>query len=52
MIHVIFTVHLSGYGKTVEDAWDDAVESFTDDPGSPHDEPFHIDDDYDDDTDD
>ena len=30
----IFTVHLSGYGDTPEEAWDDAVEGFSQDPGN------------------
>ena len=32
----IFTVQLRGYGDTSEEAWDDAVEAFSDDPGLPH----------------
>jgi hypothetical protein len=34
MKHFEFTVVLSGYGKNQEEAWNDAVASFTDDPGS------------------
>jgi hypothetical protein len=33
MKHYIFKVTLSGYGKTPEEAWDDAVETFAQDPG-------------------
>jgi len=32
-----FCVWLSGYGETMEEAWEDAVESFVQDPGSPPD---------------
>jgi len=28
-----FELHISGIGKTVEEAWDDAVQGFTQDPG-------------------
>ena len=31
-----FTITLQGEGDTPEDAWEDAVESFTQDPGEPH----------------
>lgn len=30
-----FKIWLSGYGETEEDAWEDAVEAFMEDPGSP-----------------
>lgn len=30
-----FTVTLQGSGDTEDEAWDDAVAAFTDDPGSP-----------------
>ena len=30
-----FTVILQGTGDTPEEAWDDAVSAFTDDPGEP-----------------
>lgn len=29
-----FTITLAGYGETPEEAWQDAVEHFSDDPGS------------------
>lgn len=32
-----FTVVLWGHGETIEEAWDHAVEGFTDDPGVPND---------------
>ena len=31
-----FTVTLQGSGTTPEEAWEDAVEAFTQDPGEPH----------------
>jgi hypothetical protein len=31
-----FTVTLRGSGDTPEEAWEDAVEAFTQDPGEPH----------------
>ena len=32
----LFTVTLQGSGDTPEDAWEDAVEAFLEDPGEPH----------------
>ena len=32
----LFTVTLQGSGDTPEDAWEDAVEAFFEDPGEPH----------------
>lgn len=40
-----FTVTLSGEGDTPEDAWEDAVGSFTDDPGLPPVEPVLVEED-------
>jgi len=33
-----FKVWLSGYGETIDEAWEDACEGFSLDPGSPPDE--------------
>ena len=33
-----FPIWISGYGENIDDAWQDACESFWDDPGSPPDE--------------
>lgn len=35
---ILFTVELQGEGKTIEEAWMDAVESFSLDPGPPPEE--------------
>jgi hypothetical protein len=43
MIRYEFTVTLAGYGSSPEAAWNDAVESFYDDPGEPS-EPLIIED--------
>lgn len=32
----LFTVELRGSGESEEEAWNDAVEAFTQDPGEPH----------------
>lgn len=40
-----FTVTLSGEGDTPEDAWADAVASFTDDPGLPSEKPVLVEED-------
>lgn len=42
MAHIKFKVTLSGNGKTIQEAWLDAVEGFSQDPGNPHDEEFTI----------
>ena len=33
-----FTVTLCGTGETQEEAWDNAIEAFCEDPGIPHDD--------------
>jgi len=39
---VEFKVTLVGYGQSVQEAWDDAVESFQGDPGAPDDEEYTV----------
>lgn len=34
MFYFTFKPELSGYGKNAQEAWQDAVENFTNDPGS------------------
>ena len=36
MPRYLFTVELSGLGQSEAEAWADAVEQFTGDPGEPH----------------
>jgi hypothetical protein len=31
MKHYVFTVHLSGYGETQQEAWEDSLETFQQD---------------------
>ena len=38
MKHYTFPVNLCGLGDNIEEAWNDAVEAFMLDPGSPPDE--------------
>jgi hypothetical protein len=42
MKHYTFHVTLSGYGENLQEAWEDAVEGFYQDPGSPDDEGYTI----------
>jgi len=42
MKHFVFTVHLSGYGKDIDEAWLDAVDGFCQDPGAPDDEDYTV----------
>ncbi len=44
MKHYTFTVHLSGYGKDIEEAWEDARKTFADDPGDATDQPSEVED--------
>ena len=44
-----FSVTLSGRGKTEEEAWNEAIEAFAQDPGEPH-TVTSEEDDYDDDN--
>ncbi len=44
MKHYLFKVTLSGYGDTIEEAWEDATESFAQDPGAPDDEEYTVED--------
>ncbi len=37
-----FKVTLVGYGHSVQEAWEDAVESFQNDPGAPDDEEYKV----------
>ena len=39
---VEFKVTLVGYGHSVQEAWEDAVESFQSDPGAPDDEEYKV----------
>jgi hypothetical protein len=39
---VEFKVTLAGYGRSVQEAWEDAVESFQNDPGAPDDEEYKV----------
>ncbi len=39
---VEFKVTLAGYGHSVQEAWEDAIESFQNDPGSPDDEEYKV----------
>jgi len=32
----VFTITLQGSGDTPEEAWEDAIEAFVQDPGEPH----------------
>jgi len=32
----VFTITLQGSGDTPEEAWEDAIEAFIQDPGEPH----------------
>ena len=50
MKHYVFTVHLSGYGKDIDEAWQDATETFAQDPGAPGTEDLTVEDDDWDDT--
>lgn len=43
MVNVIqFTIYINGIGETIEEAWEDAVEGFILDPGSPPNEESDI----------
>jgi len=42
---VEFKVTLVGYGRNVQEAWEDAVEGFCQDPGSPDDEGYTVEED-------
>ncbi len=44
MKHYLFKVTLSGYGETLESAWQDATEQFAQDPGAPDDEDYKVED--------
>jgi len=37
-----FTLTLSGYGNNIQEAWNDATDSFAQDPGSPEDTDYEI----------
>ena len=37
-----FKVTLVGYGHSVQEAWEDAVEGFQNDPGAPDDEAYEV----------
>ena len=39
---VEFKVTLVGYGHSVQEAWEDAVEGFQNDPGAPDDEEYKV----------
>ena len=39
---VEFKVTLVGYGCSVQEAWEDAVEGFQNDPGAPDDEEYKV----------
>jgi len=39
---VEFKVTLVGYGHSVQEAWEDAIESFQNDPGAPDDEEYRV----------
>ena len=39
---VEFKVTLVGYGHSVQEAWEDAIESFQNDPGAPDDEAYEV----------
>ena len=39
---VEFKVTLVGHGQSVQEAWEDAVESFQNDPGAPDDEEYKV----------
>ena len=39
---VEFKVTLVGYGHSVQEAWEDAIESFQHDPGAPDDEEYKV----------
>jgi len=39
---VEFKVTLVGYGHSVQQAWEDAIESFQNDPGAPNDEEYRV----------
>ena len=39
---VEFKVTLVGYGHSVQEAWEDAIESFQNDPGTPDDEEYKV----------
>jgi len=39
---VEFKVTLVGYGHSVQEAWEDAIESFQNDPGAPDDEEYEV----------
>ena len=39
---VEFKVTLVGHGHSVQEAWEDAVESFQNDPGAPDDEEYRV----------
>ena len=39
---VEFKVTLVGHGHSVQEAWEDAVESFQNDPGAPDDEEYKV----------
>jgi len=45
MKHYTFPVTLSGYGDNPQEAWEDAVEGFCHDPGSPDDEGYTVEED-------
>lgn len=44
MKHYLFKVTLSGYGDSLQSAWDDATEQFAQDPGAPDDEGYTVED--------
>ena len=39
---VEFKVTLVGYGHSVQESWEDAIESFQNDPGAPDDEAYEV----------
>ena len=39
---VEFKVTLAGYGHSVQEAWEDAVESFQNDPGASDEEAYEV----------
>ena len=39
---VEFKVTLVGYGRSVQEAWEDAIESFENDPCAPDDEEYKV----------
>ena len=39
---VEFKVTLVGHGRSVQEAWEDAIEGFQNDPGAPDDEEWRV----------